>query len=149
LNPVVTFDFTMFIALFAEFTPLGALLSEAYFMRATGSIISNSTTNPMYADGNLPYLIYLVTAHVAALNCPRDANGNPSASGLPASQLAGRISSATQGSVTVQTEYPVNDPTAQQAYLMQTKYGQEYLAARAPYNTGHYLARPTRIGPWR
>ena len=148
-TPPVIFDFPQFTALFPEFSGLGPALCSAYFMRATGNIISNSTTNPMYGDGNLPFLIYLATAHVAYLNCPKDQAGNPSAGGTPASQAAGRVSSASQGSVSVQTEWPANDPSGQEKYLMQTKYGQEYIAAMGPYKTGRYAARPTIIGRWR
>lgn len=145
-TPPVTFDFPTFTALFGEFAPIGATLANAYFMRATGSIIANATTNPMFGDGNLPYLIYLATAHVAWLNCPKDANGNPAgASGAPASQLVGRINSASQGSVSVQAEWPANDPSAQEKFLMQTKYGAEYWAATAQYRTAQYAARPTIV----
>lgn len=147
-TPPVTFDNAAFIALFPAFTPLGQTLNNAYFTRATGSIIANACTNPMFGDGNLTYLVYLATAHVAWLNSPKDASGNPSASGSVSPGLAGRISSATKGSVTVATEWPANDPSAQEKYLMQTSYGQEYLAATAQYRTARYAARPTRIGPW-
>lgn len=146
-SPPVTFDFPTFTGLFPEFTPIGASLGNAYFTRATGSIIANATTNPIFGDGNLPYLIYLATAHVAWLNCPKDANGNPAGpNGAPASQLVGRINSASQGSVSVQTEWPANDPSAQEKFLSQTKYGAEYWAATAQYRTAQYAARPTRVG---
>lgn len=144
-TPPVTFDFAQWIALFPEFTPLNNAMGNAYFIRATGSIIGNSTTNPIFNDGNLPYLIYLATAHVAALNCPRDASGNPAQSGNPASTLVGRINSASQGSVSVQTEWPASDPSAQEKFLMQTKYGAEYWSATAQYRTARYAARPTII----
>lgn len=150
-TPPVTFDNPTFLGLFPEFQPLGATLNGAYFLRATGSIIANATTNPAFNDGNLPYLIYLATAHVAWLNCPKDANGLPtgSSNAQPASQIVGRISSASQGSVSVQTEWPANDPSAQEKYLMQTKYGVELWSALAPYRTAHYAARPTRVAGTR
>jgi hypothetical protein len=144
-TPPVVFDFPTFAAMFPEFSGLNATIGLAYFTRATGSIIANAATNPANADGNLMYLVYLATAHVAWLNSPKDASGNPSATGQPASPLVGRISSASEGSVSVQTEWPANDPTAQQNYLSQTRYGVELWTALAPYRTARYLARPTRV----
>jgi hypothetical protein len=115
-------------------------------MRATGSIVGNATSNPAFGDGRLPYLCYLATSHIAWLSCPKDANGNPSATGQAASPLVGRISSAQEGSVNVQTELELGtDMGSIQAYLSQTKYGLEYLEAIATYRTARYLANPTRV----
>ena len=161
-SPPVTFDFPTWVAMFPVFGGLNPTLGQAYFNRATGAIIANSTSNPAFGDGNLPYLIYLATSHVAWLNSPKDANGAPSATGQPASPLVGRISSASEGSVSVQVDYPLGtDSTAQEKYLAQTPYGVELWNALAPYRTGRYLARPTivvggrfggqfgRMWPWR
>ena len=90
------------------------------------------------------------------MNCPKDGSGNPSAAGEPASQQVGRISNASQGSVSVQLELDsTGDSSAFDAYLKQTKYGLEYLAKIAQYRTARYLARPTIVlngtypGLWR
>lgn len=148
-TPPVVFDFPTWVALFPEFGALNATLGGAYFTRATGSIIANATTNPAFNDGNLSYLIYLATSHVAWLSCPKDPSGNPSATGQPASPLVGRINSASEGSVSVQTEWPANDPVAQEKYLTQTKYGAELWNALAQYRTAQYAARPTFVAPFR
>jgi Protein of unknown function (DUF4054) len=154
-SPPVTFNFATFVATFPEFSALTSGQAQGYFNRATGSIVGNSTTNPIFNDGNLPYLVYLVTAHVAWLNCPKDANGNPAATGAPASPLVGRISNASEGSVSVQTEWPLDgSSSAQEKYLAQTKYGVEYWAATSQYRTAQYAARPTIVvggrfrNPW-
>lgn len=144
-TPPVTFSFQTWIATFPEFSTLNANMGQGYFNRATATILANATSNPLFGDGNLPYLIYLATSHVAWLNCPKDASGNPSATGQAASPLVGRISSASEGSVSVQTEWPASDPSAQEKYLMQTKYGAELWAALAPYRTAQYAARPTVV----
>lgn len=158
-TPPVTFDYPTWIGMFPEFSGLNPTLGQAYFMRATGSIIGNATSNPAFPDGNLPYLIYLATSHVAWLNSPKDANGNPAATGQPASPLVGRISSASEGSVSVQVDYPLGtDSTAQEKYLAQSKYGIELWDALAQYRTARYMARPTIVRngrflrpywPWR
>jgi hypothetical protein len=146
-SPPVTFDLQTFLGLFPEFTPLSQGFLNAMFMRATGSIIANAVTNPANNDGNLAYLIYLVTAHLAWLNCQKDVNGQPTAqtSAQQASQQVGRISQATQGSVSVTLEWPGNDPSAQEKFLVQTRYGAEYWAATAQYRTAQYAARPTFV----
>lgn len=144
-TPPVTFNFATWTALFPEFAQLNAVLGNAYFIRATGSIIWNNSLNPAYGDGNLTYLVYLATSHVAWLSCPKDPNGNPAANGTPASPLVGRISSAAEGSVNVQTEWNSGDKKALEAYLIQTKYGAEFWAATSQYRTAQYAARPTVV----
>lgn len=146
--PPVVFDFNTWIGLFPEFGALTPGQGAAYFMRATGSFVGNQTSNPAFCDGRLPYLCYLGTSHVAWLSCPKDANGNPAATGTPASPLVGTINSAAEGSVNVGLEFNIGQDTgALQAYLSQTKYGVEYLAAIATYRTARYLARPTIVVP--
>lgn len=145
-SPPVIFSFQTWISLFSEFSPLTSDQGAAYFMRATSSFASNSCFNPAFGDGRLPYLLYLATSHIAWLNCPKDANGNPAATGTDASPLVGRINSAQEGSVNVQTELEVGtDTSAFNAYLGQTRYGIEYLAGISSYRTARYLARPTRV----
>ena len=149
LTPVVTFSFATFVGYFPEFAGISPGLAQAYFNRATGSIISNYETNPAFPDGNLPYLIYLATAHVAWLYCTKDLSGNPTSdpsAAQPPSPLVGRISQASEGSVSVSTEYPLDgNSSAQEKYLSQTKYGIELWAALAPYRTAQYAARPTYV----
>jgi hypothetical protein len=144
-TPPVSFDFATWVAMFQEFSALSPAQGEAYFMRAC-TLCANSCSNPMYGDGNLPALLYLLTSHYAWLSCPKDANGNPAATGTPASPLVGRISSAQEGSVNVQTELEMGDDTgALQSFLSQTKYGLEYWASISQYRTATYLANPTRV----
>jgi hypothetical protein len=144
-SPPVTFDFDTWVAMFPEFAALTPGQGQAYFYRASG-LCANSCSNPMFGDGVLPYRLYLLTSHFAWLSCPRDDSGNPAATGQPASALVGRISSATEGSVTVQTELEMgSDTSAWEAELTQTKYGLEYLAKLAPYRTAVYLANPTVV----
>lgn len=146
-TPPVTFDFAAFVGIFPEFQDLGGTLAQAFFTRATGTVIANACSNPANADGNLAYLVYLATAHVAWLNCPMDpTTGLPSASGNPSTSQVGRVSSAGQGSVSVQLEWPLDgSSSAQEKYLAQTKYGVEYWKATAQYRTAQYAAQPTRV----
>ena len=145
-SPPVVFDYETWVAMFPVFAPLSAAQGNAYFIRATTSIVGNSCSNPAFGDGKLEGMIYLATSHVAWLSCPKDASGNPSATGTPPSPLVGRISNATEGSVSVQTEWEVGGSQTQfDAYLQQTPFGVELLAAIAPYRTARYLPRVTPV----
>lgn len=144
-NPPVTFSYTTWVAMFPEFGALSAEQGQAYFNLAC-LICGNTCSNPINADGNLATLLYVLTSHEAWLRCPKDNNGNPAATGTPASPLVGRISSAQQGSVNVQLEWPLDgNSVAQEKYLAQTPYGAKYWADTAQYRTSRYAARPTRV----
>lgn len=140
--PAVTFNYAGFIARYPEFAGLSTDQADAYFGEA-GLYCTNETTNPAFPAGILPTLLNMLTAHIAWLNAPRDANGLPASSGAPASPIVGRISSASEGSVSVQTESQYPPGTAQ--WYQQTKYGAAYWAATAPYRTMRYAAQPTLV----
>lgn len=143
-SPVVTFNFDTWIAQAPEFTPVGPTLGQNYFIRAT-FLCANDTCNPAYGLDNtgagLGVLLYLLTSHIAWLNAPRDANGNPAATGSPASPIVGRIDQASEGSVSVHADMGDADAgSPSQAWYMQTKYGAEYWAMTAGVRTARYVA---------
>jgi hypothetical protein len=144
MNPAVAFVYADWIAAFPVFGAVSSPLAQSYFNRAS-NIFPNSTTNPAFAAGTLLSLLYLATAHVAWINAPRDANGNPASTGQPPAPLVGRISSATEGSVSVGVELSGGDDTPSKAYWVQTPFGIEFWAATARYRAFRYRARPTRI----
>ena len=74
----------------------------------------------------------MITAHIASILAPLN--------GQPSNPLVGRISNASEGSVSVQTDMPTN-PNA--AWWNQTKYGALAWAALAPYRTMTYLPNPS------
>lgn len=148
-SPPVTFDQATWLAIFPEFTPLTEAQGQSYFNRAT-AICLNSINNPIWSfDGTgaiLQEALYLLTSHIAWLNCPKDANGNPAATGQAASPLVGRISDASEGSVSVAVDMgDANAASPNQAWYEQTKYGSEYFMLTAPARTARYLARPTIV----
>lgn len=148
-TPLVTFDNATWIASYPEFTNVGAALGQTYFNRASFLCV-NSGANPFACvPGMVADLLYLLTSHIAWLNAPRDATGNPAATGVPASPIVGRINTASEGSVSVGAD--MGDATAgspSQPWYMQTKYGAEYWAATAPARTAMYAAQPTIVpGP--
>ncbi len=140
-SPPVTFNYGVWVARYPEFVNIDQSLAQAYFDEAN-VYCENSICNPALCI--LPTLLNMLTAHIAWLNAPRDAQGNPSSSGTqPASAIVGRISSATEGSVSVQAEndYPPGTPQ----WYQQSKYGAAFWAATAPYRTARYLANPTIV----
>lgn len=87
-------------------------------------------------------LLDMVVAHLAYMQY-----GLP---GQPPSPIVGRISSASQGSVSVSTEFPGQPASA--AWWDQTRYGANYWAATLPYRTMRYVPPVSRIfnpfPPW-
>lgn len=136
----VVFNPTTWLAEFPELANrVSPQLAQSYFNRAT-FIHANDGTGVTSDPAKQLNLLNLLTAHIAHLNAPHT-------DGEPASPLVGRISSATQGSVTVQADnqYPVG--TAQ--WFQQTKYGAEYWAATAINRTFRYARGRTRnFNPW-
>jgi hypothetical protein len=142
----VTYDFNTWIGLYPEFALVGAPLGQGYFNRAS-VIFANDITNPAYAaqgPQNFQTLFYMLVSHIAALNCPKNALGQYDASGLnPASPLVGRVTTASEGSVSVSTDNgDANAGSPSQAWYMQTKYGAEFWAGTAMTRTATYLANP-------
>jgi hypothetical protein len=76
-------------------------------------------------------LLGLLTAHVAALNAPIDGN--------PPRSLVGRISNASEGSISVAVDYPQNP---NEAWFNQTKHGAAFLKATGQYRFPQYFPGP-------
>lgn len=143
--PPVTFDVAKWKGMYPEFAAATDPQAEGWFTRAT-FIVGNDWASPANrVAGMLESLLYLLTAHIAWLNMPRDAAGNFSSTGS-ASQLVGRIDSASEGSVSVHADLGGGgDSSPSQWWYMQSRYGAEYWAATAGFRTAHYVPRPA---PW-
>lgn len=153
--PSVTFNYANWVATFPAMTAVPQAQAQAYFDLAT--LYFNNEGWPASLK-QAPTLLNLLTAHIAQLLSPKDpVTGNPSASGIPASPLVGRIDQANEGSVSVHAD--MGDATAgspSQPWYMQTQYGAMYWAATAPFRTGRYVpgppSRPVQgvfpSGPW-
>lgn len=150
MSAVAVFDIAAFRALYSEFAAVSDVALQAYFAQAT--VFHSNTGAGVVQDAVLQLaLLNMVTAHVAWMRAPRDAQGNPSSTGtIPASPLVGRISSASEGSVSVSTEWtpPGNTPSA--PWWEQTKYGADYWAATSGFRNMRYRAPLGRaIDPWQ
>jgi hypothetical protein len=139
--PTVVFDPVGFVAAFPDFANCSGPQLTGYFNRASLLFANASWTGAL---PQAPTLLNLLTAHIAWLNAPRDANDNPSSQGQPASPLVGRITNASEGSVSVQVDMgEANAASPSQAWYEQTKWGAEFFAACAQFRTARYAARPS------
>jgi hypothetical protein len=138
---IVQFDPPTFVALYPEFTGLPNGQMQKAFGMAT--LMLNNTCGSRVQDANQrEILLDLLTAHFLFLN-----NGTNDGAGavVPPPGIVGRISSATEGSVSVASEFDVN-PTVGNAFLSQTKYGTEFLGLTINYRTLVYLPAPDSCG---
>jgi hypothetical protein len=128
---VLAFDYPTWIARFPEFTntPNVAVLAPLMFNEAS-LYVSNTDQSPIVDLTVRALILNLVTAHLMFLNYGIGAAG--------ASQLVGRISNATEGSVTVATQYAEAKPGSR-AWFDQTKYGAQAYAALGPYRRFRYI----------
>lgn len=141
---VITFDYAAWIVAFPEFANIGEPLAQTYFNRA-GFITPNSVLNPMNAtEGLLAEALNLLTAHLAWISAPRDAAGQPTSSGAANTGIVGRISSASEGSVSVSTEWS-GSGSPSEAWFLQSQYGATYWQLTAGFRTFRYVANPTII----
>ena len=128
---VVTFDYTTWAAMFPELAcSVPCPLAQGYFDRATLQL-DNSPISQIQNLSKRAAILNLITAHIAALNAPIGGN--------EANPLVGRVSNASEGSVSVAVDFPT---TINSAWLTQTKYGAEAWSALAPYRTALYVPAP-------
>lgn len=121
---VASFNYSAWVARYPEFSAVSQPLAQEYFDEATG-LLNNTDCSPVRDVTVRLRLLNMLTAHIAALNGPT--------AGAAPSGLVGRISGATEGSVSVQTEYQAD---ARGAWFNQTKYGAAYWQAVKPYWQG-------------
>jgi hypothetical protein len=128
----LAFDYAAWSAGFPELAAyVGQPLAATYWQRAVNLC---AMSGPL-TDGSAwaQSMIGLVTAHITKINGP--------IGGQPASDIVGRIANATEGSVTVGTDFQVPGSAA---WFAQTKYGAEFWQATASFRTMQYRASPGR-----
>ncbi|CAE6857228.1 hypothetical protein R75461_07780 [Paraburkholderia nemoris] len=134
MDGVVTFDYPVWAIRYPELmASVPEPLAQAYFNEAQ-LYCDNTPLSPVHVLTIREQFLGMLTAHIAALNAPL--------TGQPSSPLVGRISNATEGSVSVQTQYDVPAGSAQ--WFAQTKYGAAFWAATAAYRAMRYVPSPAR-----
>lgn len=135
---VVVFDPAGFKVRYPEFCGLPTPLLEAYFAEAQ-VYLNNTEASPVRDVVVRAVYLNMLVAHLAALNQPGS------------SSTVGRMSGATEGSVSVSFE--MAGSSAASAWFLQSKYGAAYWQATAIYRTFRYAPgfsrsplRPGRVG---
>jgi hypothetical protein len=122
---------------YPAFAGLSAQAMGMYFAEAA-LYVSNRDDSIVVDLAEREVLLYMMMAHIISLS-GGDASGSESG-------LVGRISSATEGSVSVSAEYPMQS-SAMGAWLVQTKYGAQFLALTSKYRRFRFepVARNVRL----
>jgi len=134
---VAVFDFTAFSARYpAIATAIGQPLATAYFAEA-GLYVSNLDSSRIADIPTRSLILNMVTAHIALLN-----GAGTGGQALP----VGRISSAAEGSVSVQTQLDI--PAGSSAWFAQTQPGLAAWQALTPYRQAIYVpGSPRNMNP--
>ena len=131
--PSVTFDATAFKARYLEFAAVADPLLSACFDEA-GLYLSNADNSPVQNLTRRAVLLNMLTAHIAALGGALSSDGQP--------RPVGRVSSATEGSVSASMEYLAPGSSA---WFAQTQYGAAFWQATTSLRGFRYIAQPTRF----
>jgi hypothetical protein len=139
MGVIVTFNYAAWIALFPQFgvtTPQFTALTE---MQVTTLILPlaesynrNDGGGPVCDVQTQTNLLNLMVAHVAQLLF--------GSSTQPLSALVGRVSSASEGSVSVSADFPT---TPNNAWFLQTPFGAAWYQLSLPYRLGRYVPKIT------
>jgi len=130
---VVIFDPAAFKIAYPQFAAVSDGMLTNYFNLAT-LYLSNTDCSIVQDIPKRTTLLWLLTAHIAFLSGALTPGGTPG--------LVGRISSATEGSVSVSTEMPT---TPSSAWFMQTQWGAMFWQSTLSLRSFRYRARPTVV----
>ena len=130
--PSVVFDPAAFKARYPEFAAVADPTLAACFDEA-GLYLSNADNSPVQNLTRRAVLLNMLTAHIAALGGALSSDGQP--------RPVGRVSSATEGSVSAAFEGP---PPGSAQWFQQSQYGAAFWQATSGLRGFRYLAQPTR-----
>ena len=129
---IVTFDPSAFKARYPQFTNV-ADASLGYCFNDAGLYIANTDNSPVQDVTKRTQLLWMLTAHIAYLGGLTSADGQ--------SKPAGRLSQASEGSVSIQLEM-LTPGTA--AWFNQTQWGASFWQATSYLRSMTYFSNPTR-----
>lgn len=127
---VVVFDPTAFKAEYPEFATVSDARTTAMFTLAEQSILDNTDNSPVMDVNFRTQLFYMLVAHLLTL-----LGGAPT---TPTNTPPGRLSQATEGTVTASFEYLLPPGSAMAPWFVQTKYGAMYWTMTAPFRSLKY-----------
>ena len=128
---VVTFDPVAFAAAYPEFAAVSQARTTAMFTLASQTLLDNTDNSPVMDINYRTQLFSLLVAHLLTI-----LGGAPT---TPTNTPPGRISTATEGTVTANFEYILPAGSAMAPWFIQTKYGAMYWTAVAPFRSAIYI----------
>lgn len=134
---VAVFNSALFLARYPEFGSVNTDLLQNYFYEA--QLYLNNTPCSIVCDVFIRLvLLNMLTAHIAFLGGALTADGQP--------RPVGRVSQATEGSVSATFEYTTPMAAGSGPWFNQTAYGAAFWQATTCYRGMHYSPQPTRVG---
>lgn len=131
---IVTFDPAAFKIAYPEFATYVDARLQLFFDMAAQSILDNTDGSPVMDISYRTQLFNMLVAHLCQLF--GSGTGTPTGSAAP----PGRISSATEGTVSSSFEYILPPGSAMAAWFNQTKFGAMYWMATARFRSAQYFA---------
>ena len=128
MGAIATFSYPSWSARYPELAACVAPDMAAQYFVEAGLYLDNTGNSPVSDVGQQGALLNMIVAHLASIS--------GAGAGGQSSGLVGRISSATQGSVSVSTE--LNTPVGA-AFWAQSKYGLSFWQATARFRTFRYV----------
>lgn len=136
MGVVVQFNYASWVLLFPQFSGLSQPQVVNLILPLAEGYCRNDGGGPVTSAAMQTNLLNLMVAHIAQLFF--------GANGQTPSPLVGRVSSASEGSVSVQTDFPSNPNSA---WYNQTPFGAAFWALAAPTRTMRYLPGRSRAAP--
>lgn len=130
---VVVFDPTAFRTAYPEFVGVSDARATDMFTICAASFLDNTNNSPVMDLDYRTNLFYMLIAHMLLLLGTSD---TPTLNNAP----PGRLSSATEGTVSSQFEYLIAPGSSMAAWFTQTKYGAMYWMATARFRSARYFA---------
>jgi hypothetical protein len=126
----VVFDAAAFKVRYPVFSSVADATLQACFDESTLYLTNDDSV--VVDETRRAILLNMLTAHIATLGGVLTADGSP----LP----VGRVSSATEGSVSASLEYAT---PGSQAWFVQTQYGAAFWQATSSLRGFRYFSQPT------
>lgn len=123
-----------FIATYPEFTGTPDARLFVMFDIAEQSLLDNSDNSPVMDVAYRTQLFYMLVAHLLTIYkiAPAQGSGN--------NTPPGRLSSATEGTVSSSFEYNMPTGSGMMAWYLQTQYGALFWTATAQFRSALYFA---------
>lgn len=140
---IAVFNQAAFLARYPEFAAYAAAnpaVLGAIFAGDAGLYLSNCDNSPVQDITRRGLLLNMLTAHIAFLGGALSADGQP--------RPVGRMSDATEGSVSASFDYTPSTPGSG-AWFNQSPYGAAFWQATSSLRGMHYVPEPTFVeGPF-